>query len=158
MFSAELGSASPGLGCGGRFRRLGGSRTLADVKLGFNAAVTEAGPGNIDYRLSRQHTLMQWRSGELSRLQVCDAQSELRRNAVHCGTATVERCPICEEHDLAHVTYVFGPRLPSHGRCVTSAAEHARLAQRKGEFTGYVVEVCAGCGWNHLVRSYLLSP
>ena len=23
-------------------------------------------------------------------------------------------------------------------------------------FTGYVVEVCAGCGWNHLVRSYLL--
>ena len=114
-------------------------------------------PGEIDYRLERRRVLSAWRSGNLSDQEVCDAQSELRRNAAHCGSDTDEQCPICDDSWLRHVTYVFGPRLPSHGRCITSQGEMSRIRARKGAFTGYVVEVCPACGWNHLLRSYLLN-
>lgn len=128
------------------------------MKQGLSTADTTTGPGEINYRLERNRVLSDWRAGVLSDHQVCDAQSELRRNAVHCGTDTTDECPVCEDHHLRHVTYVFGPRLPSHGRCVTSPGELLRLRRRKGTFTAFVVEVCPGCGWNHLIRSYLLSP
>jgi hypothetical protein len=127
------------------------------VKLGLATAVQRP-PGEIDYRLERQRILAAYRSGSQSGLAVCDAQNELLRNAEFCGSATEEPCPICEAEHLRHVTYVFGPRLPSAGRCITSRAELARLAKRKAPYTGYVVEVCTECGWNHLVRSYLLNP
>ena len=35
-------------------------------------------------------------------------------------------CPICELETMVHVSYVFGSRLPAHGRCVTSQAELAK--------------------------------
>ena len=54
---------------------------------------------------------------------------------------------------LVEVTYVFGPRLPKGGRCVTSDRELDRLAARKSVSQGYVVEVCTGCRWNHLTES-----
>ncbi len=109
-------------------------------------------PADVDYRLARQTTVNAWRVGNLATDLVCDAQPMLRRNAVECGTPTTETCPICEEHEVAHVTYVFGPRLPSHGRCISTPGELARLDGRRADLSAYVVEVCAGCGWNHLVR------
>jgi hypothetical protein len=127
------------------------------VKLGL-AGLAQRRPGEVDYRLERQRVLAAYRSGAQSGLSVCDAHVELLRNAEHCGMPTEEACPICAACDLVHVTYVFGPRLPPSGRCVTSRAEIARLAKRKTPSTAYVVEVCTGCGWNHLVRSYLLNP
>ena len=56
------------------------------------------------------------------------------------------------------VTYVFGPRLPASGRCITKKDELRKLAKRPGEFAGYVVEVCPDCSWNHLARTFVLSP
>lgn len=135
----------------------GGPLAFGLVKLGLAAAVQRR-PGEIDYRLERQRVLAAYRSGAQSELAVCDAQVELLRNAEHCGTDTDEPCPICDDASLRHVTYVFGPRLPSSGRCVTSPAELARLAKRKSPYNAYVVEVCLECRWNHLVRSYLLNP
>ena len=58
---------------------------------------------------------------------------------------------------LVEVTYVFGSRLPKHGRCVTTRAEIQRLQHRVSVSTGYVVEVCTVCGWNHLVRRFTLG-
>lgn len=107
----------------------------------------------VDYRLARQATLHAWRAGELDRAQICDAQTELRRNAEFCGRAVEAPCPICDHPDLVEVTYVFGSRLPKHGRCITTAAELARLKARATPATGYVVEVCTRCQWNHLIRS-----
>ncbi len=106
----------------------------------------------MDYRLARQTILNGWRRGDVGREILCDAQPMLRRNAVACGTPTSETCPICEDHEVAHVTYVFGPGLPAHGRCISTPGEVARLDARRADMTGYVVEVCAACGWNHLVR------
>ncbi|MEM7139428.1 MAG: DUF5318 family protein [Actinomycetota bacterium] len=124
--------------------------------MGLTAAVS--GAAGIDYRLAREATLQAWRDGDLPTDQVCDAQRELRRNAEFCGVPLGSSCPICEERDdkegnLVEVTYVFGPRLPKHGRCVTSDKEMARIAARKSVSQGYVVEVCTECGWNHLARS-----
>lgn len=127
------------------------------MKLGL-ASASQSRPGEIDYRLERQRVLAEFRAGELSSLRVCDAQHELVRNAAHCGVAIDDPCPVCEAGTLVYVTYVFGARLPSAGRCMTSLAEIQRLARRKTPYSAYVVEVCVSCRWNHLVRSYLLNP
>ncbi len=122
--------------------------------------LTEAVAGNsagVDYRLAREATLQAWRGGELATEQVCDAQRELRRNAEFCGIDAGAPCPVCERDRLVEVTYVFGPRLPRHGRCVTSDKEMARIDARKSVSQGYVVEVCTECGWNHLTRSRSLG-
>jgi hypothetical protein len=115
-------------------------------------------PGEIDYRLARQALLAQYRAGRLARHEVCDAHPELRRAAREVGRPTSAECPVCEDDQLVHVSYVFGPRLPAHGRCVTSSAELAKLARRRGQFSCYVVEVCPSCAWNHLARTFLLNP
>lgn len=112
------------------------------------------GAGEIDYRLARQSLISQYRGGRIARNEVCDAHPELRRNATQLGLATDRPCPICDETDLVLVTYVFGTRLPASGRCLSTKGELAKIARRKGDFTGYVVEVCTSCWWNHLMRSF----
>jgi hypothetical protein len=47
---------------------------------------------------------------------------------------------------------VFGPRLPAHGRCVSTAKEMTAINQRGDELTAYVVEACVQCRWHHLLR------
>ena len=106
----------------------------------------------VDYRLAREATLHAWRAGDLTDDEVCDAQRELLRNAEFCGAPTERLCPVCEEVDLVEVMYVFGHRLPKHGRCVSSLREVRRLETRQTSSTGYQVEVCTGCGWNHLLH------
>jgi hypothetical protein len=110
--------------------------------------------GVVDYRLTRQAVVREYRKGRLSRLDVCDAHPELRRAASGAGTTTSEPCPICEEEPLTLVTYAFGSRLPAGGRCVTSAREMAKLARGAVPVACYVVEVCTGCAWNHLTRVF----
>ena len=58
---------------------------------------------------------------------------------------------------LSNVMYVFGPRLPSHGRCISVSGELDRINKRSGEFTAYLIEVCISCGWNHMIRSTTLG-
>lgn len=113
-------------------------------------------PGEINYRLARMALLADYEAGRVARHDICDAHPELIRAAQQVGEPTDDLCPVCEESDLVLIRYVFGPRLPSHGRCVTSAAELGRLAQRKGNFTVYSVEACPSCAFNHLRRSYPL--
>jgi hypothetical protein len=115
-------------------------------------------PGEIDYRLARQAVVSEFRKGRLAQHEVCDAHPELRRAAAECSEPTRQRCPICEDANVVLVTYVFGPRLPAHGRCITRKAELRSLARRSGDHAAYVVEVCPECSWNHLARSFVLSP
>jgi len=116
------------------------------------------GPGEIDYRLARQALISEYRKGRLARHEVCDAHPELRRAAKEVGDRTTQLCPICADDHVVLVSYVFGPRLPSHGRCVTTKRELQALARRSGNFSCYVVEVCPTCWWNHLARTFLLNP
>lgn len=126
-----------------------------------NSTSDEGTPASVDYRLARNATLRAWRAGQLARHHVCDAQFELIRNATYCGQPTERLCPVCSTSDidteLVEVTYVFGWRLPRHGRCITSAVEIERLQARAQPSKAYVVEVCTRCGWNHLMRHMVLG-
>ena len=113
-------------------------------------------PGEIDYRLARQALISEYKKGRLDRHEVCDGQKELMRAARNVGEPSERDCPICEEHKLVLLTYVFGPRMPAHGRCVTTKKEVAALPRDGGDLAAYVVEVCPECTWNHLVRTFLI--
>lgn len=113
--------------------------------------------GIVDHRLARRMLINQVRLGRLGRDQVCDAHPELIRAARNVGTPTSTVCPVCEETDLRLVTYVFGSRLPAHGRCVSTAKELRDLQRRSDELTAYVVEACVECRWHHLLRIFPLG-
>jgi hypothetical protein len=114
--------------------------------------------------LARRHVVAEYKRGRLAKHDVCDAHPELVRAAEHASRTTTEPCPICEQAHVVLVSYVFGPRLPAHGRCVTTAQEMAKLSKRSASaakgggtpFTCYVVEVCPGCRWNHLAQTFVL--
>ena len=123
--------------------------------LSSSARTAITGLGQVEYRLARDSIIREFRRGRLSRLDVCDAQSELLRVAKNLGTVSDSECPICEDAMLVHVTFAFGPTLPPSGRAVGSQQELRTLARSLGdEVSFYVVEVCSECGWNHLVRMF----
>lgn len=108
--------------------------------------------GVVDHRLARRSLINEFRRGRLSRNQVCDAHPELLRAAKSIGNETATPCPICEEDRLVLVTYVFGPRLPKHGKICQTTKELAEFNRRTEDYAAYVVEACRTCRWHHLLR------
>jgi hypothetical protein len=107
--------------------------------------------GTVDHGFARRMLINEYKRGRLSREQVCDAHPELIRAARNVGTPLEQACPICDgEETLRLVTYVFGARLPAHGRCVSTAKEMTMLNRRRDELSAYVVEACTACCWHHL--------
>ena len=88
-------------------------RSLASLFVSFTAGsirgVERRTPGEVDYRLARQHLISEYRKGRLAQHEVCDAHPELMRAARECAQPSREDCPICEAHKLVLVSYVFGP-------------------------------------------------
>ena len=123
------------------------------------ATARDAATATVDYRLARRHVVNEYHRGRLSRIDVCDAHPELLRAARNIGQPSDEACPICQddEQPLVHVSYVFGGRLPAHGRAVTTMKEMQKLARQYDELACYVVEVCPSCRWNHLTRTFRLG-
>jgi hypothetical protein len=126
--------------------------------MGFGPAAIRGGgaagelPGAVDYRLLRQAVIADYRKKRLAQHEVCDAHPELVRAAQEIGEPTRIDCPICEAAKVVLVTYVFGPRLPPFGRCISNKVEFAKLDRRAERSAAYVVEVCPACSWNHLAR------
>jgi Family of unknown function (DUF5318) len=115
---------------------------------------TSPSGGRVEYLLARNAVIREFKKGRLSRLDVCDAHPELLRVGRNLGRPSGEACPICDESDLVEVTFVFGARLPSGGRCVATQTELTKYWRRKDPVVCYVIEVCTGCAWNHLTRMY----
>ncbi|MGI8752190.1 MAG: DUF5318 family protein [Acidimicrobiales bacterium] len=113
--------------------------------------------GQVDYRLARNAVVSEFHKGRLSRLDVCDAHPDLLRAAVNVGEESREECPICAEVKVRLVSYVFGPRLPPSGTCVTSKREMSRLTRGAKDLACYVVEVCPNCSWNHLAQAFTIG-
>jgi len=111
----------------------------------------------VDYGLARRATLASVRSGHTTVTDVCDAHPYLLRAAKYHGEPTQAPCPICKKTLLTHVTYVYGAELGQYEGRVKQTRELAEMAAEYGEFRVYVVEVCQGCGWNHLASSYVLG-
>ena len=120
--------------------------------------------GVVDYRLTRQAVVREYRKGRLSKLDVCDAHPELRRAATGAGTPTAGAVPDLRGRG-GH---------PRHLRLRVAAAGRRpvrHVGPRDGQarpraarqVACYVVEVCPGCAWNHLTRvfhvgGYLTPP
>jgi len=121
--------------------------------MSLSAGSLRGGTGVVDHRLARQHLINEFRRGRLRRDELCDAHPELLRAAGNVGTPSSSPCPICERDSLKLVTYVFGSRLPKHGRCLSDAASLAKVVAAGGrDLTAYVVEACPDCRWHHLLR------
>ena len=111
----------------------------------------------VDYALRRRALLAEVRAGRTGLFEVCDASPYLSRAAKYHGEPTDTSCPICRRERLTQVNYVYGDGLgPVSGQAKTGP-ELSRLDAMQDEFSVYTVEVCRGCGWNHLVTSYVLG-
>ena len=118
----------------------------------------------VDYGLARRAALTALRgTGSTAREDVCDAHPYLVLAARHHGEPTNRTCPVCQRVPLTQVSYAFGDELGQYSGRVKSGPELEEMAHEHAEFRVYVVEVCAGptrgsgCGWNHLVQSYVLG-
>ncbi len=121
----------------------------------FTRATNDPAGASLEYGLQRSVLLAEVELGRKTRLDVCDAHPELLRAARSgVGTKTDERCPICDDDLLRHVTYVFGAKLPPGGTCPTTKTELNRLKRREEPVTCFEVEVCPSCAWHHLLRRY----
>jgi len=111
----------------------------------------------IDYGLQRRALLADVASGRRTPAEACDAHPHLLLAAKHYGTPSPTACPVCERRRAQHVHYVFGAALGKASGQAKTPAELSRLAGNHAEFDVYVVEVCPDCGWNHLIRSFVLG-
>ncbi len=88
---------------------------------------------------------------------MCDASPYLLSAARFHGDATDVRCPVCRRENLTHVNYIYGDELKQSAGQARSRVELPVLAMSVREIQVYVVEVCRGCGWNHLVEQFLIG-
>lgn len=112
---------------------------------------------SVDYSLQKRALLREVYSNRVGTYEVCDASPYLKSAARFHGDPTEERCPICRRENLIHVNYIYGDELKTSAGQARSQAELPMLAMTFREFKVYVVEVCRGCGWNHLVEQYVLG-
>ncbi|GAA0971108.1 DUF5318 domain-containing protein [Acrocarpospora macrocephala] len=111
----------------------------------------------VDYGLAKRAAIQSIRSGHMESRDVCDAHPYLLRAARTLGEPTDFSCPICERQNVTHVTYVYGDELGRSAGRVKASSDLVEMAREYEEFRVYVVEVCQGCGWNHLAVSFLLG-
>lgn len=111
----------------------------------------------VDYALQRRATLTALFNGGAFGDDVCDAHPYLLRAAKYHGEETGQSCPVCRKERLTHVTYVYGDELGQYAGRVRQTPELPAMAQQYSEFRVYVVEVCQGCAWNYLTKSYVLG-
>ena len=111
----------------------------------------------VDYALQRRAVLADLASGRRSLAEACDAHPYLRLAARHYGEPASRACPVCDKSRQQHVHYVYGDALGKASGQAKTVAELTQLAGHYAEFDVYVVEVCLDCGWNHLIRSFVLG-
>ena len=111
----------------------------------------------VDYSLQKRALLREVYSGRVGTWDVCDASPYLLSAARFHGDATDVRCPVCRRENLTHVNYIYGDELKQSAGQARSRVELPVLAMSVREIQVYVVEVCRGCAWNHLVEQFLIG-
>src|SRR4030095_7209180 len=111
----------------------------------------------VDSWLRRRALLREVYSGRVGTYEVCDASPYLLSAARFHGDATDERCPVCRRGKLSPVHDIYGDELRDAAGQARSRVELPVLAMSVREIQVYVVEVCRGCGWNHLVEQFLIG-
>ena len=121
------------------------------------AARSAAGRAFVDYALVRRGVLADLARGRVRREEVCDADPLLRRAALTLGRPAGYPCPVCSGERLLLSTWLYGDELGASSGRSAFPGEVEEVAAEHAEVRVYVVEVCVGCGWNHLVESYVVG-
>ena len=108
----------------------------------------------VDHALGRRAVLADLYAGRVSALEVCDASPYLQSAARRLGVTTDRTCPVCRKLPLGQVLWVYGEAIGDADGTARTAAQVALLATERPDFAVYEVEVCHGCGWNHLVQTW----
>lgn len=111
----------------------------------------------VDYALQRRALLADVHAGRATLAAVCDAGAYLQRAARFHGEPMERTCPVCRKEKLTQVSWVFGEGLRQISGSARRPEELEQLAAHHAEFSVHVVEVCRTCGWNHLLRSFVLG-
>jgi Family of unknown function (DUF5318) len=111
----------------------------------------------IDFALKRRVVLADLAAGRVPPAEVCDAQPYLKLAARHYGEPASIGCPVCAGAGLRRVHYVYGDALGTVAGQAKHVAELRAMRARFDRFTVYQVEVCLDCGWNHLLRTFVLD-
>lgn len=112
----------------------------------------------VDHTLQRRNALAQLAIVATGASDHLDPHPYLLRAAQNHGEPVEEPCPYCRKSEtLVHLRYVYGDELGPYAGRLRTVTELDQMAMEFGEFRVYLVEVCHGCGWNHLVVSYVLG-
>jgi Family of unknown function (DUF5318) len=112
--------------------------------------------GVVDYTLAKRALLRSFRTGMLSRLEICDAHPELLRAAKYLGAGARRPCPVCQGDELRLLAYVYADGLKQNNGRAFAVQEALDLAAAQRHGAAYVVEVCVDCSWNHLSEAFLV--
>lgn len=111
----------------------------------------------VDYSLQKRALLREFFAGRVGSHEVCDASPYLLSAARFHGEPTEQRCPVCRRDNLTLVHYIYGDELKQSAGQARPRVDLAALAGRVREIQVYVVEVCRGCSWNHVVEQFLIG-
>ena len=111
----------------------------------------------VSFALARRAALETMRRGGALNSDYCDADPGLLRAAKFHGEAVERGCPVCRRSELVEVTWVYGAQLGALSGSARASGQLPGMAHEYGRFRVYVVEVCRGCAWNHLVIAYTLG-
>ena len=111
----------------------------------------------IDYSLNRRATLIALFKGLSSGSDACDVDPYLKIAAKYHGERVERLCPVCRVDQMVELRYTFGDQLGQYSGRIKTSEEMAEMQDLYGEFRVYIVEICRGCGWHHLIHSFKLG-
>lgn len=112
----------------------------------------------VDHVLARRAALRKLVLTATGASDHLDPHPYLLRAARNHGLPLDQPCPWCRAaKKLVQLNYVYGDELGPYSGRLRVRDELVEMAYRHGSFHVYEVEVCCACGWNHLLRSYVLG-
>lgn len=111
----------------------------------------------IDHALARREAILEIKRTGGFNFDGADTDPYLLRTAAHYGMPLDVVCPICEKVELVELIYVYSRELGYFSGRSRRPTELKELSLNHGFLKVFHVEVCQGCGWNHVLRSYVLG-
>jgi len=111
----------------------------------------------IDHALARREAILEIKRTGGFHFDGADTDPYLLRAAKYYGIATTRDCPICSKTKLDELTYVYSRELGHYSGRIHPPVELPQMATQFGFLRIFTVEVCQGCGWNHVLQSFVLG-
>lgn len=77
--------------------------------------------------------------------------------AENYGSPSPAPCPVCRRDGVRVVRFIYGDELGQSAGQARSARELEQMDEAVDAVSVYLVEVCLGCKWNHLIESFVIG-